>query len=371
MKIIAFLLPAIFLVACATNRLRTGYDPIDTPYVWDRDMEFRSISWENPTGEKGKGGMAASGLGVGKKGAACVWIKPGETHPLCNIEGPGVIRHIWMTIAQRKPEFYRSCVIRGWWDGQQHPSIECPLGDFMGFAMGMQKRFQTAVHTCSTNGGMSIWLPMPFTKQARLEFVNDTNETVQLYYQINYTLEDVPDDAGRLHTLFRRENPTTKGVDFEILPKRTGRGRYLGAVLCIRALEQVGAKAKTGSGEGEVKMYIDGDTDFPTYCGTGGEDYPCLAWGHDSHANFMYGGSINGALTFYRWHLPDPVVWREDMRITMMQLGWEPEYGFADRSDDVSSATFWYEPIPSQPLSQMPDRAARTANLIMQRANTP
>ncbi len=168
------------------------------------------------------------------------------------------------------PGILRGLVIRAYWEDQKHPSIECPVDDFMGFAHGVVQAYHSAVHSVSMAVGMNIWLPMPFSKRARLTITNDgTGPEIELYYQIDYTLGDRhPNDMGRLHVLFRRENPTTLKRDFELLPKRTGKGRFIGSVIGVHSLD-----TSRWWGEGEVKVYLDGDTDFRTICGTGSEDY--------------------------------------------------------------------------------------------------
>lgn len=339
-----------------------GLNPMNEPYLLDTGLESRSISFENPTGARGEGGKAASRLGIGRKGLPMRNIEAGETVQLCDIEEEGTIRHIWMT-TNRSPANLRSMVIRVWWDDQEHPSIECPIGDFMGFAHGKVEAYDSAVHSLGSNAGMNIWLPMPFRKRARVTLSNEGTATRPLYYQIDYTLEDEhPADVGRLHVLFRRENPTTIKEDFVILPKRSGKGRYLGALLGIRSLDTA-----RWWGEGEIKIYMDGDTDFPTICGTGSEDYVCLSYGMQQTPFFYNGCNLNqeGFISMYRWHLPDPIYWKRECRITIQQIGWgrEVEGGLYERQDDWSTATFWYEPIPSAPLPEMPDLAARTADI--------
>jgi len=330
---------------------------IHAPYQLNAGLESRSISFENPTGAKGAGGKAASKLGVGRKGSPSRALQPGEEVPLCDIQGPGTIRHIWMT-TDNGPENLRSLVIRAWWEDQKHPSIECPVGDFMGFAHGKVVSYQSAVHSVGRRAGMNIWLPMPFTKRARFVIVNEGKKPVPLFYQIDFTLGDRhPADVGRLHVLFRRENPTRLKKDFELLPLRKGKGRFIGSIIGVRPL------SGNWWGEGEVKMYLDGDRDFPTICGTGSEDYVGLSWGVQE-TPFLYNGCClnqKGFVTMYRWHLPDPVFWRKEARITIQQIGWNK--GLYERQDDWSCATFWYEPIPSAPLPPLPDVKARTANL--------
>jgi hypothetical protein len=335
-------------------------DVIHQPYLLDTGLVSRSLSFENPTGAPGQGGKAASPLGVGRKGAAWHDFQPGETVTLCDLDGPGTIRHLWLT-TPRSPVNLRSIVIRAYWEGQPHPSIECPLGDFFGNAHGKVMSYQSAVHSVTASGALNLWLPMPFVRRAKFTVTNDGREKVPLFYQMDLTLNDKhPTDVGRLHVVFRRENPTTEKRDFELLPLRKNKGRYIGTVIGMRDPTQRNAC------EGEVKVYMDGDTEFPTICGTGTEDYAGLAWGI-SPLPFRYHGCClaqKDFYTFYRWHLPDPYSWRKEARITIQQMTWSPKTRLLEEThNDWSCATFWYEPTPSAPLPPLPDVKARTTDL--------
>jgi len=272
-------------------------------------LESRSISFENPTGAPGQGGQAASHLGVGRKGFPAKGIAPGETVVLCDIEGTGTIRHIWMTGGFKNQTVgLRSMVIRAYWDKQEHPSVACPLGDFMGSAHAKANSYQSVVHSVGERASLNIWLPMPFNENAKMTLTNEGDENITLFYQIDYTVGDKhPEKLGRLHVCFLRDNPTTLTEDFEILPKRTGEGRFIGTVLGIRTLED------NWWGEGEVKIFMDGDTEFPTICGTGSEDYVCVSYGMQQTPFLYHGCSWNqdGFISMYRWHLPDPIYWKE------------------------------------------------------------
>lgn len=333
-------------------------DIVAEPYLLDTGLVSRSISFENPTGAPGQGGKAESKLGVGRKGSPAITLKAGQEVQLCDIKGPGTIRHIWMTTAN-KPANLRSLVIRAWWDEQEHLSIECPIGDFMGFAHGKVMPYCSAVHSLGKNAGMNIWLPMPFTKRAKITLTNQGNENVPLFYQVDYTVGDKhPPDVGRLHVLFRRENPTTEKQDFVLLPTRTNKGRYIGALIGIRNMHP-----GQWWGEGEIKIYMDGDSEFPTICGTGSEDYVCLSYGMQE-TPYLYNGcnlDQKNFVSMYRWHLPDPIYWQKECRITIQQIAWKQ--GLAETQDDWSTATFWYEPVPSQLLPPLPDVTARTADI--------
>ncbi len=337
-------------------------DLVAQPYLLDTGLVSRSICFESSTGAPGEGGRAASKLGVGRKGSPSRSIKPGQTLQLCDIEGPGTIRHIWLTTG-RSPQNLRTLVLRGWYDGQEHPSIECPVGDFFGFAHGKVMPYHSAVHSVGPTAGMNIWLPMPFVKRMKMTITNEdsieSSKAPPVYYQIDYTTGDRhPSDVGRLHVLFRRENPTTEKKDFELLPLRKQKGRFVGSVIGIRNLHP-----KQWWGEGEIKVYMDGDREFPTICGTGSEDYVGLAWGIQQ-TPFLYNGcSLNqkNFVSMYRWHLPDPIAWRKECRITIQQIAWRK--GLAETEDDWSCSTFWYEPAPSAALPKMPEVKARTADI--------
>ncbi len=329
--------------------------------------QSRSISFENPTGAPGEGGKTASNLGVGRKGFPAKNIEAGETVVLCDIQGPGTIRHIWMTGSFKdNPLALRSMVIRGYWENQSHPGIECPLGDFMGLAHARVTSYQSAVHSVGLNAALNFWLPMPFEQQGRLTLTNEGGEPIVIFYQVDYTIGDIhPAEFGRLHVCFQRENPTTLTKDFEILPTRTGKGRFLGAIIGIRALED------HWWGEGEIKIDMDGDTEFPTICGTGSEDYVGLSYGMQQTPFQYHGCNLDqgGFISMYRWHLLDPIYWKNSCRITIQQIGWSPVkrdetgYPLYERQDDWCAAAFWYESVPDAPLPAFPDLAARLANL--------
>ncbi len=356
---------AILLTGC--RKFSHSVNVASEPYTLDFGLVSRSISFENPTGQPGQGGHAASDLGVGRKGNPAILLKAGQAVALCDIQGPGTIRHIWITtkamgVPGNVPEIFRGLVLRAWYENQAYPSIECPLGDFMGFAHGqIAMPYHSAVHAVGERAGMSFYLPMPFTRRIKMNIINESSKDVRFFYQIDYTLgEKHPVDVGRLHVLFRRENPTTYMQDFELLPQRNNKGRYIGAVIGIRNLNPA-----QWWGEGEIKFYLDGDRDFPSICGTGSEDYVGLSWGIQQ-TPFLYNGcslSTKEYTSMYRWHLPDPIYWNEQCRITIQQIAYRKGKGLVETQDDWSSATFWYEPVPSEPLPQIPDAAQRIAEI--------
>jgi len=332
-----------------------------------RDAESRSLSAENPTGEKGKGAMAdprgegpARELGQGWKVSPCLSLKAGETVTLMDNDGPGVIRHMWFTFA---PEFYRDAIIRIYWDGQDDPSVEAPLGDFMCNSWRCRQDILALPINVNPKGGMNIYFPMPFRKHARITVENDSPDDMQfLFYTINYTLEQVPEDALYFHALWRRSNPLNYAEEYVILDGVKGQGQYVGTFL---AWQQNNAG---WWGEGELKMFLDGDGEFPTICGTGTEDYFGGAWGFGSDFSAPYLGFIQAVkkseevgarMTMYRFHVPDPVFFREDLKVTMQALGWRGEGRFLPLRDDISSVAYWYQTLPHAPLPPLPDRNAR------------
>ncbi|HWK50045.1 MAG TPA: glycoside hydrolase family 172 protein [Steroidobacter sp.] len=341
----------------------------------------RSITFENPTGAPGRGGSASSPLGAGRKGAPARMIPPGATVDIADIAGPGIIRHIWVA-TYNVADVLRGLTVRAYWEGQAHPSIEAPLGDFFGFAHGQSTAYASAIHSVGEKGAFNIWLPMPFLSRARITITNELQIPALFFYQIDYTLGDsLKPDVGRLHVLFRRENPTSLARDFELLPTRRGKGRFLGAVIGVRPQEP------SWWGEGEAKFYLDGDEKLPTIVGTGAEDYVGLGWCVQRTPYLYHGASLvskgpaanmAGPVSMYRWHLADPIYWHESIRVTIQQIGVviTPQTaprsfeGYLDclreRQDDWSCCTFWYQPTPAEPLPPYPELAVRLQDLELE-----
>ena len=342
--------------------------PLDHLYQPNPGLTSRSITFENPTGEPGAGGRAASPLGQGRKGDPARVIDAGETILLAGIEGPGTVRRIWMTTLA-SPRLLRGALVRCTWDDADCPSLELPLGEFFGFAHGATSAFQTALYAVGPRYGMSSFVPMPFRRRACLELINESTRPMTLFYQVDYTLGDQHTDNWCLHGWFSRQNPTTPRQDFELLPPRSGPGRFLGTVLGIRPL------GPGWWGEGEAKFYLDGDGEFATLVGTGAEDYVGLSWGIQQAA-FLYNGASrvdegdSGAVSMYRWHLPDPLYWQRSARGTIQQIGHAGESRSLDqykanlfeRADDWSCGSFWYAPVGA-PLPASPPPTARMADL--------
>ena len=233
--------------------------------------QTRSITAENPTGEKGKGGMATEGtnaraardLGQGWKVSPSIEIQPHQTFTLAEIRGSGAIQHIRM--APRGT--WRFSILRMYWDGEKAPSVEVPVGDFFANGWGTYA-FVNSLPVCvnPTNSFNSFW-QMPFRTSARITMENLDEKPVRLTYQIDYTLTAIPVHTGYFHAQFRRTNPLPYKSDYVILDGIKGWGQYVGTYMAW------GTHSSGWWGEGEIKFFIDGDGKFPTICGTGTEDY--------------------------------------------------------------------------------------------------
>jgi hypothetical protein len=298
----------------------------DDPSRIDASLESRSISFENPRGARGDGGRVADG----RKGAPNRVIRAGERVVLADIVGPGTIRHVWCTIPPAPPPVMRAMVLEVFYADATEPSISVPLLDFFGAPCGRPTPFSSALTAVQEGRGFNAYFPMPFHDRIRIEVHNGARRATVLYFQIDYTLGDIADNAGTLHVSFRRENPTEMRRDFVIADTFTGHGRFLGCVVSIRPIDE-----GRWYGEGEVKMYLDGDTDLPTYCGTGLEDYVGTAWGMGQH-HAPYGGvpvdcranhdasamnTLPDHVGFYRWHIADPIVFERSLKVTIQQIG--------------------------------------------------
>ena len=332
-----------------------------------RNAESRSLSAENPTGEKGRGAMVdpndegpARELGLGWKVRPCLTLKAGETIALMDHDGPGIIRHMWFTFNEA---FYRDIIIRVYWDEQEAPSVEAPLGDFLCNSWASRQNILALPINVNPSGGMNSYFPMPFKKHARITVENASlHELGGFFYTINYTLEELPKETLYFHASWRRCNPLEYGKEYVILDGVKGQGQYVGTFM---AWQQNNAG---WWGEGEIKMFIDGDKGFPSICGTGTEDYFGGAWcfGEDFSAPYLgfrqvvkKSGEVGARMTLYRFHIQDPVFFGSNLKVTMQALGWRSEGRFLPLQDDISSVAYWYQTLPHAPLAPMLDRNAR------------
>ncbi len=358
--------------------------------------QTRSISAENPTGEKGKGGMANEGtgascareLGQGWKISPSVEIAPHSTFTLADIDGPGAIQHIWMTTF---PGNWRRLIFRSYWDEEVTPSIECPYGDF--FANGWSEHCNVNSQPIAVNpsGGMNSYWEMPFRQHARLTLENLSDNPIILYYQITYTLTTVPSDCGYFHAQWRRSNPVAYQDVHVLLDDVQGMGHYVGTYLAWQS------NHNGWWGEGEMKFYLDGDTDFPSICGTGTEDYFGGAWcflqprsdrprifDEDTFTSTFLERKVDSTITeygvystpflgmpqvikpdgvyrsqqrfgLYRWHIMDPIRFTKDLRVTIQALGWRSGKRYLPLQDDIASTAFWYQNEPHRPFTPLND----------------
>jgi hypothetical protein len=328
-------------------------------------IESRSITAENPDGSRGGGAKAvpepdsaARDLGTGWKVRPCIDVAGGGTAVLADVAGPGVIRHAWFTFDKR---FGRSLVLRVFWDGQKHPSVEVPLADFC--CNGWNERQSILAHPVNVNplGGMNLFFPMPFAKRALITVENLAAEACRgFFYAVNYTLEPVDADALAFHASWRRSNPVAYGTEYLIVDGIRGQGQYVGTFMSWQQ------NSAGWWGEGEIKMFLDDDDRSPTICGTGTEDYFGGAWGFGKQSySAPYFGfqQVSGRsedagarMTLYRFHVMDPVFFNRSLRVTMQALGWRSGGRFLALQDDISSVAYWYQTLPGAPLEPLPDR---------------
>jgi len=358
------------------------------------NAESRSICAENPDGAKSGGGRAvpqldeegnpkgaARELGQGWKVQPMRVLQAKETVTLADIEGPGCIQQIWMTNTSDT----RTAILRIYYDDQEQPSVECPLGDFFASAYTSFKRFRqlNSLAVCVNPGNAyNCYWPMPFRKRLRLTIENrNSSEPKVLFYQINYALGPVPETAAYFHAQFRRTNPLPYGEVYTILDGVKGAGHYAGTYLAWQL------NNNNWWGEGEIKFYFDGDTDpalsdgqviagstgFPTICGTGTEDYFCGSYNFENkeEARYQeystaYAGvpdivrpdglyAANTRFSMYRWHVADPIRFKRELKVTIQALGWWRGTRFLPLQDDIASVAYWYQQLPTAPFPELPD----------------
>jgi len=371
MKRLALTLITLALGVTLVHAQATGLDHL----YQLKDAKTRSISPENFTGEKGKGGMAtleegtahkaARELGQGWKVNPYVHIEPGTTFTLGEINESGIINHIWMTPVGD----YRLMILRFYWDGEETPSVEVPVGDFFasGWGMGKEPRITSLAMCVNPRSGLNSYWQMPFHKSAKVTMENLGEKKATVYYQIDYSLENVKKGTPYFHAQFRRSNPLPAKEVFTIVDGIKGKGNYVGTYLAH------GANSPGWWGEGEIKFYLDGDTDFPTICGTGEEDYFCGSYGYndrqvdgkDVYEDFSspYTGfhhvqheGTQRRFGQYRWHITDPVRFEEDLKITIQSLGWQSEGRYLPLEDDLASVAYWYQVEPHAPFPALPPK---------------
>lgn len=375
------------------------------PYEY-QNAETRWSSFENITATKGQGGAENKGA----KGHACDEIKAGQCVTLLDIAGPGIITRMWFTIIDRSPEMLRALKIEIYWDGTSKPAVSAPFGDFFGIGLGKKTAFENDLFADPEGRSFICFIKMPFKKSAKLIVTNESSrDLTMLFYDINLQMFDQwKSNNLYFHCYWHRDTATTLGEDYQILPKINGKGRYLGANIGINP-----NPLYKGSwwGEGEVKMYMDNDTDLPTLVGTGSEDYIGTAWGQGKfctrYSGCLVAGGEKNQYAFFRYHIPDPVFFKNDIKVAIQQIGgdtkekvielqkkgiplipttihevpvihpiYNPEKpvdltdqklpgGFTNfyRSDDVSSTAYFYLDKPENDLPQIQSVKIRVTKL--------
>jgi hypothetical protein len=371
----SLLLSLFFCTALHTAAQTGGHDGLDNNLnnlYRTSDAKTRSISPENLTGEKGKGGMAKVGnaseaardLGQGWKVNPFVIIEPKATFTLGEIDGSGAIQHVWMTPTGN----WRFSILRIYWDGETEASVEAPAGDF--FAMGWGRYAPlTSLPICVNPGSaFNCYWVMPFRKHAKITIENLDEKPVRFYYQIDYTLARVAADAAYFHAQFRRVNPLPYKQVYTILDGVKGKGQYVGTYMAW------GVNSNGWWGEGEIKFYMDGDQEFPTINGTGTEDYFCGSYNFESQDKHQYqefttpysgliqvlrpDGLYQSQQRFglYRWHIPDPIRFDSDLRVTIQALGWRSGGRYLPLMDDIASVAYWYQTEPHARFPRLPGK---------------
>jgi hypothetical protein len=336
------------------------------------DAKTRSISPENLTGSKGQGGMASEGtgkecardLGRGWKISPSVVVKAGATLEIANIEGPGTIQHIWLT----PKENWRYSIMRIYWDGQETPSVVCPIGDFFVCGWGKYAPVSSLAVCVNPGSAFNCYWPMPFKKHCRITITNLNEKDTILYYQIDYALTSIAENEAYFHAQFRRTNPLPYKKDYVILDNVKGKGHYVGTYMAW------GVNNNGWWGEGEIKFYMDGDDAFPTICGTGTEDYFCGSYNFENQELHQYetfstpysglpqvirpDGVYQSQTRFglYRWHIMDPIRFEHDVKVTIQALGWRSDRRYLPLQDDIASVAYWYQSLPTQPFPALPDK---------------
>ena len=380
---IAIALLSAFALSAPAVSAQTPYNGIDAGLgnlYRTSPARSRSISPENPTGEKGEAGKATTGtgagpareLGQGWKISPSVVIKAGATFTLGTIDGPGSLQHIWMTPTGN----WRYAILRFYWDDETTPSVEVPVGDF--FCMGWNKYAPVTSLPVVVNPGSAFncYWPMPFRKKCRVTMENLDKEDMTLYYQIDYILTQVPDDAAYFHAQYRQVQAVPYKHDYVLVDSIHGKGQYVGTYLAYES------RGNGWWGEGEIKFFMDGDTKFPTICGTGTEDYFCGSYDFDTRrvgagpsedptAYTEFSGPYTGLpqvirgdghynimqrFGLYRWHVTDPVRFDRNLRVTIQDLGWRSGGRYLPLQDGIASVVYWYQDEPHTPFPPLPGK---------------
>lgn len=394
----------LFMVSCAGDKERKNEVDPGAWYAYHKDATTRWSSPENLNGQTGAGGKENGAA----KGRAYVGIDPGGSATLLDVQGSGIINRIWITVIDRSPQMLRSLRLEMYWDGQDKPAVSVPLGDFFGLGLGRIMPFQNAAFADPEGRSFNCFIPMPFRTGARIVVKNDAEKRLShLFFDVDFQqLKDWKEGSLYFHAYWNRDTATTLARDFELLPAVQGHGRFLGVNVGLNSNPLYG---DAWWGEGEVKMFMNGEKEFPTIVGTGTEDYIGTGWGQSVFSNPFAGCLIADSKTnqwaFYRYHIPDPIYFDSGIRVTLQQLGGNmkskvlalqkaniplipvsldsggnaillykgkkslddrslPE-GWTNfyRSDDVSATTYFYLATPTSGLPALQPLAIRTYQL--------
>jgi hypothetical protein len=286
----------------------------------DPNRSPRWASFENLTAQKGAGGRENQSA----KGHAFDGLRAGQSVDLLDFHGSGMIRRIWLTVSDRRPEMLRSLTLAIYWDGAARPAVLAPLGDFFGVSHGKLCAFESAVFSSPEGRSFNCSIPMPFRRAARVVISNESDQDLShVFYDVDFEIiKKLPRDALYFHAYWSRQLKTRLEEDFEILPRVRGKGRFLGVNVGVLANPEL---TGTWWGEGEVKMFLDGDSRHPTLVGTGTEDYVGTAWGLGKFTQRFQGCPVadndKQEWSFYRFHIPDPVFFAQDARVTIQVIG--------------------------------------------------
>ncbi len=292
-------------------------------FQFQDDRVTRVITAENPTGAKGSGGKRNDGA----KGSAMNYLQPGESRVIADIKTAGIIHRLWMTgNFVHSPEDRRNMIIEMYWDGDEKAAVSAPLHDFFALSLPLKQGFESKLFSQPEGRSYNCFVQMPFKKSAKIVIRNLTDKAHMLFYEINYSeVKQLPAGSLYFHAYWHRNIRTELKKDFEILPKVKGKGRFLGCSVGV-----IGDLIYEPSwfGEGEVKMYLDGDSEYPSICGTGTEDYIGTGWKQFFFANQTQGCPIavpeKCLYSFYRFHTMDPIFFKKDIRVTIQQMGNAP-----------------------------------------------
>jgi hypothetical protein len=257
---------------------------------------------------------------------------------------------------------WRYAILRFYWDDETTPSVEVPVGDFFCNGWGEYAPVNSLAVAVNPGSAFNCYWPMPFRKKCRITMENIDDDDMTLYYQVDYTLAPVPNDAAYFHAQFRRVNPVPYKKNYVLVDSIQGKGQYVGTYMAY------GSNKGGWWGEGEIKFYIDGDTQFPTINGTGTEDYFCGSYDFDTQKVKPDGtttseytefsgpytglpqvirgdGHYHNAQRFglYRWHITDPIRFENSLKVTIQDLGWHHNGTYMPLQDDIATTVFWYQ----------------------------